>query len=121
MKCRTLLSLDGLLENFSGDVVELFGTFWGDNSGEELRVTFWLFGEVGVLLVVVSHQDTDSLELLESVSKNFSSSWSMVLVGDSVVLYSTENVSQSADTDLWSEVDFSGKSGWVKLGLPTLM
>lgn len=64
-------------------------------------------------LVVISHEDADSLELLEAVSQDLAGSCSVVLVGGSVVLDTSVHVSESTDTDLRSEVHLSGEGGWL--------
>lgn len=75
----------------------------------ELGITGDLFSEVGVSLVVVSHQNTDSLEFLEAVSDDLAGTGSVMLVGRAVVLLTTIDVSESADTDLRTEINLSGE------------
>lgn len=60
--------------------------------------------------MVGSLEDANSLELLQGVSDDLASSDSMVFVSRAVVLLASEEMSESADTDVRSEIDLSGQS-----------
>lgn len=60
-------------------------------------------------LVVVSHDNTKSLEFLQSVSDDLTGSGGVVVLSSSVVLASSVDVSESANSNLRAEVDLSGQ------------
>lgn len=94
----TSLSVD-LLADLGSNNVEFSLAFRGDNSGHSL------FNGFLVLL-----DDAQAFELLKSISDDFSAGSGVVWLSDTVSLLSTEQVLHGADTDVLSEVDFSGNS-----------
>jgi len=94
-----LFSLVDFLSDVGGDNVEFLLTLRSDNSGE-------LFG--GIFLILGNN--TELFELLEGVSEDLASRFTMVLSSDTVLSLATEEVLEGSNAQMGSQVNFSGNS-----------
>ena len=100
---------DELVEDGPGNLVQSSLSLWADHSGEELTLSLgYVVVERFVSLIVGSHKDAGFFESLEGGPDVTSGDLSVVGSAAAVVLFSSIEMSHSADTDLRSEVHSSG-------------